>query len=225
MAIRLKAPANLDLRPISVLRCLRRWPAVSVILLLCIWVALPLVPEETGLRFGLGYRMFFTVLLVLGTIVFWLLSVESIPLPKRPGGIMLSIVGVYLCTVGALMLVGVLYPQFQRPTPAGAAAQGPAELGEALFWNETGKAACFRCHSMEGRGGTRGPELTKVASRAGDRVPGLTAEQYLMEKVSAGMTYTFTVPEYTPMMPPFGQILSPEEINNLVAYLLSLGQD
>ena len=61
-----------------------------------------------------------------------------------------------------------------------------------------------------------------AASRAAERVPGLSAEEYLLEKVSAGMTYQYTVPEYMPMMPSFGKMLSEGQIRDLVAYLLSV---
>ncbi|MFQ5875084.1 MAG: c-type cytochrome [Dehalococcoidia bacterium] len=170
----------------------------------------------------MGYRAFFTAMLLLGAAFFWLLGKERIPHPQSSGGVLASLAAVFMLTIGVLVLAGVVYPQFPRPLPPGAVEQEAAKRGEALFWSETGKAGCFRCHAVGGRGGTRGPDLTRVALRAGDRVPGLTAEQYLLEKVSAGMTYEFTVPEYAPMMPPFGQFMSEEEINDLVAYLMSL---
>ncbi len=43
-----------------------------------------------------------------------------------------------------------------------------------------------------------------------------------MEKVKAGMTYDYKVPEYTPIMPPFGAFLSEDQIDDLVAFLLTL---
>lgn len=195
---------------------------VFLALLLLIWVALPLIPEETGLRFGMGYRAFFTAMLILGALFFWFLGKERVPSPKSTAGVLGSLAGVFLLTVGVLVAAGLVYPQFQRPLPPGAAEQEAAKLGKVLFWSETGKAGCFRCHAIGGRGGIRGPDLTSVASRAGDRVPGLTGEQYLLAKVSAGMTYKFTVPDYTPMMPPFSRFMSEEELKDLVAYLLTL---
>jgi len=208
-----------------VLGALRRGAGIFVALLLFIWVALPLLPEGTGLRFGMGYRAFFTAMLIIGAIFFWFLGKERVAFPRSSGGVLASLVAVYLLTIGALVLAGVVYPQFPRPLPPGAVEQEAAKRGKALFWSETGKAGCFRCHAAGGRGGSRGPDLTNVASRAGDRVPGLTAEQYLVEKVSAGMTYKFTVPEYAPMMPPFGQFMSEEEVRDLVAYLMSLEEE
>lgn len=197
-----------------------RGRSVFLTLMLLVWVALPLLPEETGLRFGMGYRAFFTAMLLLGALFFWFLGKERIPLPRSTWGVLASLMAVYLLTIGALVLAGVVYPQFQRPESPGRAALVAADRGKDLFWSDS--VGCFRCHSAGGKGGTRGPDLTRVASRAEQRVPGLTAEGYLMEKIAAGATYQFKVPEYAPMMPPFGQLLPGEQIKDLVAYLLSL---
>ncbi len=170
----------------------------------------------------MGYRVFFTAMVLLGALFFWFLSKERIPQPRGSLGVVASLTAVYLVTIGILVVVGVVYPQFPLPSSAQGAEQDAAKRGKELFWSEIGKAGCFRCHTIGGRGGTRGPDLTSIALRAGERVSGLTAEQYLLEKVTAGMTYTFTVPEYAPMMPPFGQSLSEEQIKDLVAYLMSL---
>jgi mono/diheme cytochrome c family protein len=188
--------------------------------LLLTWVALPLVPIETGLRFGMGYRVFFTAMVLLGALFFWFLGRERIPAPTRTAPVLASLAGVYLLTVGSLVAIGVVYPQFELPRPAEGVALNAEARGKELFWGEN--VGCFRCHAVGGTGGTRGPDLTNVALRAGERVSGLTAEQYLLEKVKAGMTYQFKVPEYAPMMPPFGQLLPEDQIEDLVAYLLSL---
>lgn len=195
-------------------------PVILASLLLFIWVALPLLPEETGLRFGMGYRVFFTAMAFLGALFFWFLGRERISAPERPAAVLASLAGVYLLTVGLLVAVGVVYPQFELPRPAEGIALDAEARGKELFWGEN--VGCFRCHAVRGTGGTRGPDLTNVALRAGERVPGRTAEQYLLEKISAGMTYQFKVPEYAPMMPPFGQLLPEDQIEDLVAYLLSL---
>ncbi len=208
----------------AALRALKRGPVIFIVLLLFIWVALPLVPEETGLRFGMGYRAFFTVMVLLSALLFWLLGKDQIPYPRSTAGVLGSLAGVFLLIVGLLVMAGVVYPQFELPRPPEAAAQDAVGRGNELFFLEQqrGGGGCVQCHAISGRGGTRGPDLTQVASRAGDRVPGLTAEQYLLEKVRAGLTYEFTVPEYTPMMPPFESILTQEQLQDVVAYLLSL---
>lgn len=188
-------------------------------LMVVIWVLLPLVPEETGFRFGMGYQAFFTAMLLLAALFFWFLGRERVPHPRGSGGVLASLAAVYLLTVGALVGAGVAYPQFQRPEPPVVASEDASERGKDLFWSSS--VGCFRCHAIEGTGGTRAPDLTHVASRAGQRVAGLSADQYLLEKVSAGATYRFKVPEYAPIMPPFEKMLAKEQVRDLVAYLLT----
>ena len=195
-------------------------PVAFLVLLAVIWVVLPLIPEDTGLRFGMGYRVFFTAMTLLSALLFWLLGRDSIPVPSSTAGVLSSLIGIFLLTVGLLVLAGVAYPQFELPLPPKAVTQNSAERGEELFWS--GTVGCFRCHAIAGTGGTRGPDLTGVASRAKERVPGLMAEQYLTEKVKQGASYEFTVPEYTPMMPQFSKILADEQLEDLITFLLTL---
>ena len=206
-------------------RALPLWRARSlrlvVALLLLVWVILPLVPEETGLRFGLGFRIFFTVVLLLSALFFWFLGQERVPYPRSALGVFTSAAGVYVVTVGFLVTVAVVSPQFGLPRPEGEAGDLQAvDRGKALYFRDD--VGCFRCHMVAGTGGTRGPDLSHVAARAGDRVPGLSAERYLLEKVKAGLTYQYNVPGYVPIMPSFWQMLSEEQVADLVAYLLSL---
>ncbi len=200
-------------------------PAIFAVLLLIIWVGLPQIPESTRLQFGQRYQIFFTVILGLAAIFFWFLGKESIPYPKSSGGVIVSLVVVFLMTVGLFIAEGHAYPNFQRPLPPAVASEKPNERGEALFWSETGPG-CFRCHSVGAKGtAIRGPNQGDVATRAAQRASDLglpTAEQYLLEKVRAGLTYRYTVPGFVPMMPPFGTLLSEDQITDLVAYLLTL---
>ena len=198
-----------------------RQPRVALALLFLIWVALPLVPAESGLMFGQAFQTFFSVCLVLSGLFFWLLKQERLPAPSSAAGVLASVAGVYLVTVGLLVALGAAAPQFALPRPATEGALvGAAKRGEALFTKAD--VGCFLCHSIAGRGGTRGPDLTQIGARAGSRVPGLAPESYLEEKVRAGSTYQFKVPDYVPIMPAFGQTLSDDQVADLVEYLLAL---
>lgn len=200
---------------------LKRVPWGVIALLAVVWALPPLLPEGLGLRFGRAFQLFFTAALVFSVAVFWLLDQEHIPQPKSTAGVLGSIALVYVATVGFLVAVAVAAPQFALPRPGDeVAAADAAKRGEALFWKP--EAACFQCHTIAGRGGTRGPELSRAATVAGSRVPGLAAEQYLREKVMGGAAYPFKVPGYVPMMPAFGQALAPDQIDDLVTYLLTL---
>jgi mono/diheme cytochrome c family protein len=201
------------------LRSLGVLTAVVVALLVLIWVWLPLLPEESGLSFGLWFRVFFTWILLAATAFFWMLGRERIPSPKSQGGALGSVGVVYLATVGLLVGVGAALPQFEGATEPVAAPVTAAERGDLLFHSRN--PGCILCHVIDGSGGTRAPDLTEIASRAGARVAGLTAEQYVREKIKAGLTYQFTVPEFSPIMPPFRDILSDDQLDDLIAYLLS----
>jgi mono/diheme cytochrome c family protein len=212
------APGGIARNFLTPLRRGRGGPAVFLALLAAVWLGLPLAPEETGLRFGIAYQVFFTALVVAAALFFWLLGRERVPQPRTTTGVLASVVGVYLVTVGLLVGVGVVYPQFARPRPPqDLASLTPVERGKALFWSPD--VGCFRCHTMDGSGGTRAPDLTEVRVRAGRRVPDLTAEQYLRGKIQAGLTYDFKVPGFAPIMPPFKTVLSDAQLDDVIAYL------
>ena len=77
----------------------------------------------------------------------------------------------------------------------------PLELqGGAVFQNKT----CRNCHALDGIGGQRGPDLTRVATR-------LTREELIRQVIQGGGN-----------MPAYGQQLSPAEVEALVAFLETL---
>ena len=208
-------------RAASLWRALRSRAALLVALLIVVWALLPLVPESTGLRFGWVYQVFFSAMVALGILFFWFLGKETIRLPRRPGAVLGSLAAVFLVTVGLLVLAGVVYPQFPVPQAKKAPAQQQAaERGRDIFFAPS--VGCFRCHRIAGKGGIRGPDLTSIASTAEGRVQGLSAREYLLEKLKAGSTYDFKVQKYAPMMPPFKALISQQQIDDLVAYLMTL---
>lgn len=202
---------------LRVLRRLRGIVGTSIGLLLAIWVGFEVLPERSGIAFGLHYQVFFTAMVLAGAAFFWLLRQETLPQPRTSASVLASVALVCLGTVGLLVAVGVVFPQFEGAPPDSAVPAGPVERGEALFWNAN--PGCFLCHSVDGAGGVRGPDLTDIASIAGQRVEGLEAEEYMQAKIKAGLNYEFTVPEYAPIMPPFGDVLADDQINDIIAYL------
>jgi ubiquinol-cytochrome c reductase cytochrome b subunit len=89
----------------------------------------------------------------------------------------------------------VLHAEVPQAVTAGL--QGDAARGSELFKQE----ACLACHMIGGEGGQRGPDLSAV----GDR---LTREQLTWRILYGGNN-----------MPAYGQTLSPDELNALVAFL------
>ena len=108
--------------------------------------------------------------------------------------------------------------------PAAAKSVGDANQGKTLFTQATIREApgCGTCHSVEPGKVLVGPSLAGVAARAGERVSGKSAIDYLRECITTPNAYV--VEGFTPgvMYQNFEQVLTTDEINNLVAYLLTL---
>jgi ferredoxin/cytochrome c2 len=102
--------------------------------------------------------------------------------------------------------------------------KGDPQSGERLFFeNSVGvNAGCMVCHSLEPGVRLVGPSLAGIGSQAGGRVPGLSAEEYIRQSIL--QPKAFTVPDYPAEQMPanLAQILSAEQINDLVAFLLTL---
>lgn len=78
---------------------------------------------------------------------------------------------------------------------------------------------CTSCHSLAGasKTGQIGPDLTGLADRAGDRVEGLEAEDYIRQSVLD--PEAFVVDGYSSLMPTLP--LDTEELDALVKFLLA----
>lgn len=82
-------------------------------------------------------------------------------------------------------------------------------------------AHCGACHSVGAEAVIVGPSLAGIASRAGERVDGLDARSYLYSAIM--QPDDFQVEGYDDIMPKnFGMTLTGEEIDAVVAYLLTL---
>ncbi len=100
------------------------------------------------------------------------------------------------------MFVAPWSPRFTaKPLPASVVGTTSGEIatGAALFYSK----GCEYCHAVAGYGGIRGPDLTY----AGDR---MTADQ-VKTRLYSGAT---NMPSYT-------KILTPDELNAIVAFLES----
>ncbi|MFQ5825951.1 MAG: c-type cytochrome [Dehalococcoidia bacterium] len=198
-----------------------RGPLVGMLVILAfIWGLSSLLPAESAWRFGPPFKVFFSVIAILGSLFFLLLKASPISGTRSQTSVFGSIILVFSLTVGGLIMVASVFPQFEIPHLGGEAAGGtPEERGKALFQNPA--AGCNRCHTIAGRGGTRGPDLTEVGNRAGTRKPGMSADEYLWESITNPKA--FVVPDYSPLMrTDFAKRLSKTQINDLIAYLKTL---
>lgn len=109
-----------------------------------------------------------------------------------------------------------------------AASNNPVALGEALF--RRSPPACFSCHSIQAGTVLAGPSLAGVGTRAAQIVSSpsytgsaRTVEDYIRESILNPSAYVVPGPTFsaggTSFMPPVGDLLTAEEIGQLVAYL------
>ena len=106
--------------------------------------------------------------------------------------------------------------------PQVAAAQGDVDHGEEIFRHGLGSApGCINCHALTAGGFAIGPDLRGVGERAGERVEGLTADDYLHESILA--PGDFIAPGYRDMMyAGYASVLTEQDMLDLVAFLKTL---
>ncbi len=119
------------------------------------------------------------------------------------------------------------------PTEAAVEASGDPENGQALFTvahpvTDGTSWACSSCHSVTSDGiRLIGPGLWNVATHAESYGLDMTASEYIHESIVDPAAFTVPVnagdPNWAlPMPHGFGDSLTEEEINDIVAYLLTL---
>ncbi len=96
--------------------------------------------------------------------------------------------------------------------------------GERLFNGATlgASAGCQICHSLQPGVQLVGPSLAGVATRAETRVPGLPAEQYLMQSLVDPDAHVVEGFQPGQMRPDLAQALTQQQLDDLVAFLLTL---
>ena len=99
-----------------------------------------------------------------------------------------------------------------------------AELGAALF-SSAGfgqNLGCEVCHSLDPGDRLVGPPLAGIGTVAGDRIPGMTAEQYILESIVDPDAYTLEGYPEGQMLDDYDERLTPAELEAMVAYLMTL---
>lgn len=103
-------------------------------------------------------------------------------------------------------------------TSSAANSSDPVERGRYLFSNAP--AICSTCHSLQPNVVIVGPSLAGVASRAGSRVDGMSADEYLRNSIVHPSA--FIVPGFQDVMQKnFGDVLTSDQINDLIAFLMT----
>jgi mono/diheme cytochrome c family protein len=111
----------------------------------------------------------------------------------------------------------------EEPAPA-SGVSGSAANGEELFSQSTigSQPGCITCHSLEPDKVLVGPSMAGIAARAGSRVSGKSAEEYIRESVLN--TDAFTVDGFAAGVMPaaLADELSEQQLADLAAYLMTL---
>jgi ferredoxin/cytochrome c551/c552 len=98
------------------------------------------------------------------------------------------------------------------------------EAGERLFNGATlgASAGCQICHSLEPGVQLVGPSLAGVATRAETRVPGMSAQDYLMQSLVDPDAHVVAGFQPGQMRPDLADALTQQQLDDLVAFLLTL---
>ena len=99
-----------------------------------------------------------------------------------------------------------------------------AAAGEKLFSQTVigSQAGCITCHSLDEGVVIVGPSMAGIATRAGSTVSGLSAENYLRDSILHPDSHLVEGYPAGTMPQVWGDELTDEQINQLVAYLLTL---
>jgi cytochrome c551/c552 len=117
---------------------------------------------------------------------------------------------------GATVAVYAIDPGTQQQASASEGSAPGSVEGQTVFLTK----GCTGCHSRAGVSeGFVGPDLTALADRAGDRVEGLSAEEYVRQSVLDPQGYI--VEGYGSQMPVLP--VDAAELDALVEYLLGEG--
>lgn len=108
----------------------------------------------------------------------------------------------------------------------GGSSTGDATAGAAIFSGKTaivGGPPCLSCHVVEaGKPQTVGPNLAGIADRAATRVAGQDASQYLHSSIVDPNSFVVDGFAQGLMFAGYGDALTPQQVDDVVAYLLSL---
>jgi mono/diheme cytochrome c family protein len=106
------------------------------------------------------------------------------------------------------------------PAPSGGNGGAAAE-GKTVF-NQVASPPCSSCHSIEAGVTLVGPSLAGIGSAAGTIESGTSAEEYLKQSIVDPNAYITPGFGGNIMPASYGTQLTEKQINDLVAYLMTL---
>ena len=106
-------------------------------------------------------------------------------------------------------------PPSAKDLPPGDASRGAQLFSQSI----NGAPSCASCHNLDNTVNT-GPGMQGYGARAGTRVPNVSAQDYTYQSIVQPGAYI--VPGFGNVMyDQFGQRLSPQQIADLMAFLLT----
>jgi mono/diheme cytochrome c family protein len=137
--------------------------------------------------------------------------------PLRPDQI--QNVSTFILNWESTALEEFVLEELATPTPSPDEANDPVARGQRVFLDR----GCGGCHTIEGiSAGTVGPNQTNIGSVAETRIPGMSAEDYILESIHDPSAFVVEGFPDDVMPKNYNELLASEEISDLVAFLLSL---
>ena len=128
-----------------------------------------------------------------------------------------NVTSICLTLVIAIFLIGCSGANSTLPATPTLDPESPEGQGLKLY-----KVHCASCHANTPDTIIVGPSLAGVATRAETRIEGLSAEDYIYESIIDPDRYVVEGYLAGTMQQDFGDRLTSDKVNNLVAYLLTL---
>ena len=100
---------------------------------------------------------------------------------------------------------------------------GEPATGEEIYdtrYMRAGGVKCSECHTLEEQGAGQIVSLASLSEQAAERVEGMSAEAYVRQSILDPNAHLIDGSSRSAMPANYGEILSDEEIDNLVAFLL-----
>lgn len=139
------------------------------------------------------------------------------------GVLILFVIGVLLLSLAGCGIVDELLNDTSTggPTPVGDVAKGEALFAQPII-GVNNAPGCITCHSLEPDVIIVGPSQVGVATRAETRVPGQSAEEYVRASITDPNVFVVEGFAEGMMYQNYGTDLTAAEINDLVAFTLTL---
>jgi mono/diheme cytochrome c family protein len=136
--------------------------------------------------------------------------------PLRPDQI--QNIATFVMNWEATAVEGLVIEGLPTPTPSTEDLDDPVARGRQVYLDN----GCGGCHTIEGlSAGTVGPNQTNVGSVAETRIPGMSAEDYIYESIMDPSAYLVEGYPDNVMLKNYGELISTDELADLVAFLLA----